>query len=262
MGSLPLLNLEMQLTRCKQIEDLNLVSNLLLTPNTSPAAQNRFIYYPDSLVRLPGPGRFFDNLRTIWSEPALDGLMAALWHELITPQRDSLIVDESVGDFVSRRLDKQLANNTVSAILHGIYAGDLWQLSARSLLPLQWEQEMRQRSLVVAGAEAAFNKHGWAFADDLECQVASQQDRPISEALKEKIISTSVLTFDKGLESLANGLRKRLKEHGMVNIRLRESVQNIKADRNGVQVSRRLEGLPSISRKWLMIKDQNLFGII
>jgi oxygen-dependent protoporphyrinogen oxidase len=48
-------------------------------------------------------------------------------------------------------------NNVVSAVLHGIYAGDVWQLKV-SLQPLLWFWEARHGSITKAMWEDVFSK--------------------------------------------------------------------------------------------------------
>ena len=52
------------------IQELDLGKDTIFTQNTSPAATNRFLYYPDHLVRMPHPSYgFWENLQNIWTEP-------------------------------------------------------------------------------------------------------------------------------------------------------------------------------------------------
>ncbi|MFO0677447.1 MAG: protoporphyrinogen oxidase [Polyangiaceae bacterium] len=58
--------------------------------------------------------------------------------------------DESIGDFVSRRLGRELAERLAAPLLGGIFGGDAWQLSLRATFPQFIEQETKYRSLVRA----------------------------------------------------------------------------------------------------------------
>ena len=40
-----------------QVSDLGLADDTIFTMKTAPAATNRFLYYPDHLVRVPAPDR-------------------------------------------------------------------------------------------------------------------------------------------------------------------------------------------------------------
>ena len=97
---------------------------------------------------MPSPGMtLFDIARMLLSEPVFSGLFTGALMEIFRDKRPSTLVDESVGSFFSRRVDPRIANNLVSALMHGIYAGDVWQLSVKSLFPLPWYYEGQEGSI-------------------------------------------------------------------------------------------------------------------
>ncbi|CAG7916198.1 unnamed protein product [Penicillium olsonii] len=123
--------------------NLGLYQDLLFTPKSSPAARNRFIYYPDRLVQLPGPSsrkltftQKIEQLVGQLQEPLFKGLFPGVLKDLISPARhpSEWAKDESVADFVERRWGSDIGENVVSSVLHGIYAGDIDQLSAQTLM--------------------------------------------------------------------------------------------------------------------------------
>ncbi|KAJ5835957.1 Amine oxidase [Penicillium robsamsonii] len=132
-GSLPLLYLA---------TNLGLYKDLIVTPKTSPAAQNRYIYYPDRLVRLPAPkpelsfGENFDRFVNTMKEPLFNKFPSGIVKDIFAPSRHPTewAQDESVADFIGRRFGPNVADNLVSAVYHGVYAGDIDQLSAQTLL--------------------------------------------------------------------------------------------------------------------------------
>ena len=136
--------LTLQLAKTLGLED-----DILITPKSSAAAKNRYIYYPDHLVKMPGPGQ--DLYEILWSmitEPVFKGMLWGMLSEHRRPNADNEIVDESIGDFLARRLGTtKVADNIVSAVLHGIYAGDIYQLSAKSLMGALHAQEQIYGSL-------------------------------------------------------------------------------------------------------------------
>ena len=147
-----------------------------------------------------------------------------------------------MGDFIRRRGDKRIADNLVSAVYHGIYAGDIWQLSARSLLPLQWEQEARYENLVTAMWESLVKKEGWQFADDLECQMALQEQE-LSEKLQRKAVGASVITLKKGLGQLSKTLTGRLRSNERVHFSMNEAVTGVRPVEGGLEVRSLATGL-------------------
>lgn len=67
------------------------------------------------------------------------------------PKRSQDLQDESVGSFLRRRLGtSDLGDNVFSAMLHGIYAGDIEQLSAKSLMTRLWDWESEHGSIIAA----------------------------------------------------------------------------------------------------------------
>ena len=123
-------------------------NKIITASKTTPAARNRFIYYPDHLVRLPNFSdrtwpAIFENIRSLFQEPLWKGVVFGLLGEIVKPPRDADVQDESVGDFLSRRLGPALTDNIVSAGMHGIYAGDIYKMSARTIMPKLWNSEIR-----------------------------------------------------------------------------------------------------------------------
>ncbi|EAS35752.3 protoporphyrinogen oxidase [Coccidioides immitis RS] len=136
------------------INEFGLEKQILRTGIHDAASRNRYIYYPDHLVRLPGPQpgagllvNLISNAIGVFTEPALKSLPWALATEPLRPSRPKDLDDESVGDFVARRLGKDVADNIVSAVFHGIYAGDIYKLSVKTILPRIWEYEISRRGI-------------------------------------------------------------------------------------------------------------------
>ena len=121
---------------------------IIAIPKTEVASQNRFIYYPDHLVQMPTPygNPFVSALKAGYAaltEPIYSGVVGSLLAETRVRQRPLHIRDESVGEFMRRRFGPAIADNLLSAFFHGIYAGDIYKLSARTLLPALWYTETR-----------------------------------------------------------------------------------------------------------------------
>lgn len=192
-----------------------------MTSKGSVAAQNRFIYYPDHLIRMPGPGSSLSqNVSTLWSEPVFDGALLAALMEVTKPQRPEGLYDESIGSFISRRFGSNLADNVVSAVFHGIYAGDIYRLSARTILAGLWQMESRNQSLVKGLLSQAFRGLGPFATNDLEIVREFQRRPPMSDNL-EAAKKSSVFTFKGGIGELADQLERKLLESPKVDIRRR-----------------------------------------
>lgn len=132
--------------------ELGIEDQIIATSKDSVAATNRFVYYPDRLVAMPSPkAEFYENLWSLLTQPVFGGgfsLLTALGGEFQRPDRPEELVDESVGSFLRRRLGTSvIGDNVVSAVLHGIYAGDIEKLSIQSLMPTLWSWEQEYGSI-------------------------------------------------------------------------------------------------------------------
>ncbi|KAI4093335.1 MAG: hypothetical protein LQ344_002923 [Seirophora lacunosa] len=209
------------------VKSLGLEDQVLMTSKESVAAQNRFIYYPDHLVRMPGPGSsLLPTVVRMLQEPVFKGLLRAAVFETFRPVLTDL-QDESVGSFISRRFGPALANNIVSALLHGIYAGDVYQLSVRSIFPYLFHAEREIRTSVGAAYALGFSLR-WPQDAPLEAEWA--RARPISQRTQ-AIRDSSVFTFKKGIGQLADQLETKLRQLPNVSIRLETVVDQLQLKR-------------------------------
>lgn len=109
----------------------------------SGAARRRYLLKDGRPARFPqGPLEF---LRTdLWS---LRGKARLLAEPFIPPVRSGL--DETVSQFITRRLGHETLEQVIEPFIGGSYAGDPSQLCARSTLPILHEIERRYGSLTV-----------------------------------------------------------------------------------------------------------------
>ncbi len=181
-----------------------------MTSKNSVAAQNRFVYYPDHLVRMPGPGSsLLQNISNVLSEPIFKGTIAGVLAEVTKPRRPVDLQDESIGSFVTRRFGSALADNVVSAIFHGIYAGDIYKLSARAILPSLWALEGRSNSIIKGLLEQAFGEMQPIATSDLDIIKTLRSQPNMSDKL-EVVKKSSVFTFKAGIGELADRLESQL----------------------------------------------------
>ncbi|KAF9403527.1 hypothetical protein BGX21_003022 [Mortierella sp. AD011] len=206
------------LNTLEMIKLLGLEPKLEPVLKTSPAAKNRFIYSREKLHMLPS------------------SVTGALTHPLVAPKipragldlvkRASGEEDESVESFVSRRFGKGFSDDLVSAMVHGIYAGDVSKLSVRSTFGILYHLEKEYGSVVA----------GLLMGGDAV-------ETPWDATLKEKLLAdtpefneflklTSIYSFTDGLEELSNALEKDLKEGGRVKIQKDSLVERLDFDHN------------------------------
>ncbi|KAH9807328.1 Protoporphyrinogen oxidase, partial [Teratosphaeria destructans] len=221
----------------KLLADLDLAKDAIFTQKTSPAARNRYVYYPDHLVRLPHPSHgYADNFWTFWREPIFESTTLAVLKEFFIKRPASGKPDESVGDFFSQRFSKKFVDRIVSAMLHGIYAGDAYQLSAKSLFPGPWRAVLQTGSLFDGMVRNKFDgvevtKRDAAFFDELK---KTNWDPLLVATLKD----TSVFTFKDGIEMLVDRLARKLMENGNVEFKTGTSVDTMRPaeDSSGVLI--------------------------
>ncbi|MCJ1406170.1 oxygen-dependent protoporphyrinogen oxidase [Ptychographa xylographoides] len=168
---------------------------------------------------MPGPGSsFLDIISTMFSEPVFKGVLYGLLMEPFRSRPEDLR-DESVGAFISRRFGSDVADNIVSAVIHGIYAGDIYQLSAKSILGKLYKVEESYDTVL-------FGTYGESIRDDplvplrekqlmasLRSQTMQQDAGPLTElGIFDRIKKSSVYTFKKGIGQLADALEATLNE--------------------------------------------------
>jgi len=185
---------------------------------------------------MPGPGQQFgDILSNIWSEPVFKNIFRGIFNEITTSKRPDTLVDESVGNFISRRISPNIADNLASALFHGIYAGDIYQLSAKSILPIPWMREGKHGNLIGAAWQALTEKSSWNFCDELELQ-QKLQTTVWEPKLKDQIEDTSVFTFKNGLGMISEQLARRLSYNGQVSIKKSTKITNLDKEEDGSRI--------------------------
>lgn len=204
-----------------------------MTSKNSVAAQNRFIYYPDHLVRMPGPGApLFQNLATLFTEEVFSGVPSNLLWENWRAKRSKETTDESVGSFVSRRLGSAVADNILSAVFHGIYAGDIYQLSAKTILPIQYLFEDEYGSIMKGALNGMTTGNSWVPQRDMQT-LRHFQEKPLESEKLRGVAKASVFTFKKGIGELAERLESKLREESNVRILTDTRITELRQSRSG-----------------------------
>ncbi|HUE35871.1 MAG TPA: protoporphyrinogen oxidase [Candidatus Acidoferrum sp.] len=121
------------------IRDLNLEPRRLYS---HPDAEARFVVLAKQPVAMPSspPGIFLSSLLSAGAKFAL------LREPFIPPRRDD--AEESVAEFVSRRLNREFLDRLVDALVAGIYAGDPYKLSVQHAFPKLARLETKYGSLI------------------------------------------------------------------------------------------------------------------
>ena len=121
------------------INELGLQEKLQTAPDLS---QNRYLYFKGKLRLLkPGPGLLTSGLLP----PS--ALLAFLREPFVKPGNKE---DESIADFLLRRLNRPVLDNLINPMVSGIYAGDPARLSLRSTFKKLYAMEQEYGSLIKA----------------------------------------------------------------------------------------------------------------
>ncbi|KAJ4315451.1 oxygen-dependent protoporphyrinogen oxidase [Neodidymelliopsis sp. IMI 364377] len=223
------------------IEELGLVDKVIYTNNDEPGAKNRFVYFPDRLNRLPSEAPSIGHLFSLWRSGILDGALGMIKEPLV-PKRSVSINDETVGSFLERRVDKRIANNVISAVIHGIYAGDIWQLSAKTLLSMAWQLEGKYGSALGGffrmqsdADDARQSQQVIAHPYDVEVAKAMNQEIDLNVDFVQNLKNASVFSFKDGLQTLARALQESLEKTGNVEIKTNSPVQDTRMAEGGEQ---------------------------
>jgi oxygen-dependent protoporphyrinogen oxidase len=162
------------------IRDAGLESRRL---DPDPNAEARYVVRYRRPIAMPGSplGFFTTELFTTKAK------FAVLREPFVPARRDG--VEESVAEFVKRRLNQEFLDHAIDALVAGIYAGDPYKLSVQQALPKLAQLEAKYGSLIKG-------------------QIFGARDRKRSgEVAKDRAPKFS---FDEGLQVLPDTLRERL----------------------------------------------------
>lgn len=245
------------------VRSLGLLERLLKVPKTAPSAQNRYLYYPDRLAKLPSS--IPSLLSALLKLPFLRAIIPGVLKEARVPsrfqrprsesnaekarlQQRELIEDESVDSFVSRRFGKGLAENLLSAVIHGIYAGDTRKLSVRAVLPFLWEAERMHGSVLRSMVPPKRNKRHRPLPESEAAVKAAKEDRlkeiekELGKELVDSFKSISVYSFPEGVQEIVQALETRLAQHDNVQIKKGDAVRSIIVNNSGKTLLRTEKG--------------------
>jgi len=186
---------------------------------------------------MPGPGQNpISILYSLFTNPIYAGIISGVGGEPGRPRRRKDLEDESVGSFLNRRLEgSTVADNVASAVLHGIYAGDIYKLSIRSLLPSLWYMEGMYGSLAVGLTALSWGKKFLMSHQDM--QLSSSLSDSLDTRLLYKMSNASVYTFKAGISTLSAMLEDRLKANPNVTFKMNSKLSSIEHDVQSDQIT-------------------------
>ncbi|KAI0817713.1 hypothetical protein GGR55DRAFT_685267 [Xylaria sp. FL0064] len=202
-------------------------------------SNDRYIYYPDHLVKMPPQKPSVDNISTaiqsFLTEPVWSGGLKAAYNfwvsynKTLDPSyaqyaKTEVPEDESVAQFLTRILkDDRIVKNVVSGMMHGIYGGDINKLSVKhTVLEQLWYKF--KRPLPPKAGYAWINMKEWYLLRDM----LSGPNRLKIIELAESAVDWRLLAFDDGLVSLVKALEEDLKKKNNVTFKYNELVTSLK----------------------------------
>ncbi|WP_318615001.1 protoporphyrinogen oxidase [Sporosarcina sp. YIM B06819] len=184
---------------------------------TNPQARTNYIVHKGKLHNMPPglmlgiPTKLTPFMKTKLISPA-GKIRAAM--DLWLPKKKGM-EDESLGNFIQRRLGKEVLDHITEPLLGGIYAGDTHSLSLQATFPHFSAMEKTHRSLIVG---MLANK---------------QQPAPGVAGVPEIVQKSMFLTFRKGMITLVERLQEQLQS---VQLLTGQGVQEIRRDGQDYEV--------------------------
>ncbi|KAF9775342.1 hypothetical protein IL306_006553 [Fusarium sp. DS 682] len=191
----------------------------------SPRPMPRYIYYPDHLVPMPPNVSIFD----IFREPLyLESIGASLGLGINSLRKRRLpSEDYSVSEWLYAVSNSRKGAGTLaSAMMHGIYGGDINKLSARCVLDrIYWGWYLPNPGLSARPMPMAEQTLLETLGQDKQIQKMALEPR-----------SALVDFGGKGMESLPQALSAALREQPNVTIKTSEAVQDVIYNKANQQV--------------------------
>jgi oxygen-dependent protoporphyrinogen oxidase len=176
-----------------------------------PRAEARYVVRYQRPIEMPGSPLGFFTTKLFSAKAKL----AVLREPFVRPRRDGK--EESIAEFVVRRLGQEFLDHAIDALVAGVYAGDPYKLSVPQAFPKLAQLEARYGSLIKG-------------------QIFGARDRKRrGEVAKDRAPKFS---FDQGLQVLPDTLREQLGEA----VRLNTAVTRLTQTPDGWTLDLRARG--------------------
>ncbi|XP_033334431.2 protoporphyrinogen oxidase [Megalopta genalis] len=221
------------------MEQLQLSDKVVPILSRNPASKCRLIYTDDQLHLLPNSIKGIIRKNTLLDR----SLLSVVWNDLRAPKvvKD----DESIYNFVERRLGKDVAEKLISSIVVGVCAGDSHKLSAKSFMPSLFEAEQEYGSIVKGTIARAFKnrKNNAKLKEKTESMKKNNsQINEKSHNMKMSLIERarkemwSIWTIKDGIDQLPISLAKNITDHG-VSIKTEHRCEQLKFSKDTVELT-------------------------
>ena len=166
--------------------------------NSNPAAEARYLVRFRRPIQMPSSPQGFLTTKLF----TMGAKLAVLREPFVPPRRDG--VEESIGQFVVRRFNREFLDHAIDALVAGVYAGDPNKLSLPHAFPKLKALEDKYGSLIKG-------------------QILGARDRKISsEVARDRAAKFS---FDEGLQVLPDTLAECLEDSLKLNTAVTKLVQ-------------------------------------
>ncbi len=178
---------------------------------TNPKAKKTYILRRQTLHRMP-PGLML-GIPTELTPFMKTGLIS--WRgkaraamDLVLPRREGCS-DESLGEFLTRRLGREVVDQIAEPLLAGIYAGDTYALSLQATFPQFQAVEQKYRSLILGMRASKRESQITSLTEGSgKPRLAASDGKPSSIPAIAK--NSVFLSYRHGLESLVEKLEETL----------------------------------------------------
>lgn len=198
---------------------LNEVAGL---PKGSPV-NKRGLLFGGRLHELPSS--FGGALKFAFGSALGKGIISGAIRDLWSKPRHREINDESLESFISRRLSPHVARNLVSAVVRGIYGGDIASLSARySKLGSAYLIERARGASITGGMFTGAASSVDSYDKEILPTLAQAMlDNGTCDEIDAELRKYSLLVFPNGIDSLTDVLSDALEE--LPNVTIKTGVQ-------------------------------------
>lgn len=231
-------------------------------PKDNEVIKNRYVYYPDHLVCMPGNlpttllgrlGWATGILYQILTEPVFKNLFGSVKSMLLASNRDSAvgkkraienrgrpaegpsrhavadIKDMSIGEYFQSVFERpDLINNLLSALVHGIWGGDVWKLS---MLEGTFAQALLQRQHPGEALMPVRDHDIYSFRD---VAIRNEQVFKLATHFGPKI---GYISFRNGFSTITDALADVLRENPNVTIKTSTPVTSIRYEQGKAVVA-------------------------
>jgi oxygen-dependent protoporphyrinogen oxidase len=195
--------------------------------------------------------------KAVRDEPLFEGLVPGILLEHTKPSRPPELWDgdETIAQFISRRFNHKVADNLVSAVMHGIYAGDIDRMSAQAILG-------GMRNLEDGGVlcgllmKSIMGKRTRSMDDFLAVDAITKTPESVNrtEDILRVVKKASTFTFKRGTQQLVEGLVASLRASEKVNLQLNANITSMNPpDNPGNQIKVFLPRYPRLVSRMTMV---------